>query len=642
MKKGIALALVTCLLITGSCRKYQFDSNTDPESINTLNINPDFDWRTSTDVLFNLTNMPLGVIKITNKEGNILFNKGLNNSEEVYTVLVNIPTYINYVAINSQIVEFHTNEVNYSFLDTFKSGMKSGSTNYSMEFDGKDDVISVPDDNSLDLSTEGTLEAWIYIKSNDAFNKYGGIIHKGHKKNWSDEAYSLKLWNSKKARLSIFDGNSEKKLDTNQKLNIKEWYHIAGTWDQNGMKIYINGGLSKETGSSLTVRNTNGKLNIGAQITEVYSKKYKIFPFKGNIDEVRIWNVARTQNQILDNMSKSLTGNETGLVSNYRFNEGTDKTASDLTSNSNDGSIKGAKWSAKVDYIVDSDNDGVSDGDDDFPNDPDKAFSNHYPATGYGSLAFEDLWPGIGDYDFNDLVTDYRFTIITNASNKVLTITGSFAVRAFGAGLHNGFGFQFPNSNVTEQNISVTGYNLQENYITLKANGTESGQALPTIIVFDDAYNILENPGSGTGVNTSTSSPFVDPDTLNIVMTFTSNTYTADEINISGFNPFLIIDLTRGKEVHLPDYAPTSLVDVSLFGTANDASIPAEGIYYKTANNLPWVINMTESFGYPVEKKEISSAHLKFNQWALSNGSTFMDWYKDLASYRKKSFIYEN
>jgi len=55
-------------------------------------------------------------------------------------------------------------------------------------------------------------------------------------------------------------------------------------------------------------------------------------------------------------------------------------------------------------WLTDSDGDGIQDADDDFPNDPARAFINFFPAAGYGSLAFEDLWPGKGDYDFNDLV----------------------------------------------------------------------------------------------------------------------------------------------------------------------------------------------------------------------------------------------
>ncbi len=60
---------------------------------------------------------------------------------------------------------------------------------------------------------------------------------------------------------------------------------------------------------------------------------------------------------------------------------------------------------------------------------------NHFPASGYGTPAFEDLWPSKGDYDFNDLVLDYHFEIITNTNNKVDRVKGTFIIKAFGAAL---------------------------------------------------------------------------------------------------------------------------------------------------------------------------------------------------------------
>lgn len=288
----------------------------------------------------------------------------------------------------------------------------------------------------------------------------------------------------------------------------------------------------------------------------------------------------------------------------------------------------------------DGDDDGVPDDEDDYPENPDKAFDNYFPATGYGTLAYEDLWPGKGDYDFNDLVLDYKFQIVTNSSNKVVEIVGSFIVKAFGAGMHNGFAFQFPNDNVDQDHLTVTGYDIQENYINLNNNGLENGQSKPTIIVFDDAYNIMAHPGTGIGVNTSPSAPYIDPVTLTINIEFSSAEYTMAEVDIENFNPFIIVNLTRGKEVHLPNYVPTDLVDPSYFGTQHDDSNPATGRYYKTANNLPWAINIYESFDYPKERIEISQTYLHFINWATNNGQSYDDWYQDKSGYRNTSYIY--
>lgn len=294
-----------------------------------------------------------------------------------------------------------------------------------------------------------------------------------------------------------------------------------------------------------------------------------------------------------------------------------------------------------VPVVTDTDGDGVADVDDDYPTDPLRAFNNYYPAAGNGTLAYEDLWPGKGDYDFNDLIIDYRFMTVTSGSNHIVETFGTFIVKAFGASFENGFGFQLANNNIAGADIiSVTGYDLQEGYINLGANGIEQGQAIPTIIVYDNAFNILTHPGSGIGVNTDPYAPYIDPDTLNIYMSYAQGTYTLGELDIPNFNPFIMVGLDRGIEVHLPDYQPTDLADQSVFGTDDDDTNPAIGKYYKTTTNLPWAINIPEPFEYPIEKKDITSVYLKFAEWAESGGQLYQDWYKDEPGYRNSSLIY--
>jgi hypothetical protein len=73
-----------------------------------------------------------------------------------------------------------------------------------------------------------------------------------------------------------------------------------------------------------------------------------------------------------------------------------------------------------IDTPTDTDGDGVSDVRDEYPTDPKRAFNNYYPSkNNTGTLAFEDLWPAKGDYDFNDLVVDYNFNQVTNGENKL-------------------------------------------------------------------------------------------------------------------------------------------------------------------------------------------------------------------------------
>lgn len=286
----------------------------------------------------------------------------------------------------------------------------------------------------------------------------------------------------------------------------------------------------------------------------------------------------------------------------------------------------------------DADGDGVPDHIDDYPEDPLRAFNNYYPSeNGWGSLAFEDLWPALGDYDFNDMVVDYRINQVTNAANNVVEIIALFRLRALGAGFKNGFGFELPVA--PDEIASVSGQHLEEGIISLNANNTEAGQTNAVIILFDNGFNILQHPGGGTGINTNPDAPYVEPVIMELTITFNAPKPLA-QLGTPPYNPFIFTNLRRGYEIHLPGMPPTNLVDESLFGTFDDTSNPAQGRFYKSQNNLPWAIHVIENFDYPIEKAEVTKGHLRMGDWAESNGNQFPDWFKDKPNYRNPDYIY--
>lgn len=287
--------------------------------------------------------------------------------------------------------------------------------------------------------------------------------------------------------------------------------------------------------------------------------------------------------------------------------------------------------------VKDSDGDGVDDDMDDYPNDASRAFNVYYPnQADWGTVAFEDLWPGKGDYDFNDLVLDYHFKSVLNSSNKLVEFFTDYSVRAVGASLKNGFGFMLGGdpANVA----SVTGTHYTENYIHTNANGTEQEQTNTVIILFDNAFRNIGNSGSAF-INTKENVPYVLPDTSQLHVLYT-NPVSANTTGTAPYNPFLIVNGERGKEVHLAGQKPTDLVNNSYFDTDADATNPATGKYYQTKNNLPWALDLPVSFAYPVEQVDILSAYNHFAQWAESGGTNYPDWYMDKSGYRVNSNIY--
>lgn len=288
--------------------------------------------------------------------------------------------------------------------------------------------------------------------------------------------------------------------------------------------------------------------------------------------------------------------------------------------------------------IVDSDNDGVADDVDLYPNDPDASGASYYPGENqFATIAFEDLWPYAGDYDLNDLVVGYSYRMVTNSVNKVVRIEAQFVTKAIGASRSNGFGVELDCAPSLVK--SVAGNRLEEGYVNVASNGTEMGQGKATIVVFDNAFLTMKSIGGTKFVNTVSTEAYREADTLNVVVEF-NGAVDESQIGQAPFNPFMIIEGNRGQEVHLPDHTPTSLADANLFGVGADDTQPANGKYYKSEKNHPWALNVAGDFDYPQEKNDIVTAYNFFASWAQSGGVSNTDWFVNLAGYRNLAKVY--
>ena len=269
----------------------------------------------------------------------------------------------------------------------------------------------------------------------------------------------------------------------------------------------------------------------------------------------------------------------------------------------------------------DNDGDGVLNVFDEYPNDPDRAFNVYYPsAKAYANVAFEDLWPSKGDYDLNDVVVAYQYSGVLNAKNEMVSLDGKYKLRAAGGILKNAFSVELP---INSSDISSI-----KGGLGLQADATKA-----IVNVFANSKEIIDNYNTKPGT-----SPQVT-DTITVSMTFEK----PQDFSLSSFNPFIFVDEAgkgRGFEVHLPDMAPSELVDKSVLGTNADDSDPASGRYYKTSNNLPFAINIPETFTYPLEREAIINGHLKFAAWAQSGGTQYQGWYKNVQGYRNSSKLY--
>ena len=201
---------------------------------------------------------------------------------------------------------------------------------HSLNFDGNNDYILIPDNATLDLTANYTIEAWIFPES---FSWLAGIVSKYHTN--AANGYMLRLTHQTPYNGLGFD----EKITSTGVLSSNQWYHIAAVNNNGSRKLYVNGVEYALTGSALNVSANNNPLRIGSD----YGSRY----FDGRIDEVRIWNIAREQDNIISTMDSVLTGSETGLVAYYSFNEGSGIILNDQTGNGNNGTLVGGpQWSS--------------------------------------------------------------------------------------------------------------------------------------------------------------------------------------------------------------------------------------------------------------------------------------------------------
>jgi LruC domain-containing protein len=286
----------------------------------------------------------------------------------------------------------------------------------------------------------------------------------------------------------------------------------------------------------------------------------------------------------------------------------------------------------------DADNDGVLDTDDEYPNDPNRAFNKYTPGKDtWGTLVYEDLWPSKGDYDFNDLVSLYNFKIVTNASGKVVDINGNFRLKAQGAANSNGFAMMIKTSPSNVNVVNSSAYANLSGRFSLQ-NGLESGQSYAVVPIVDDIKKLYDDKSLVNTVEGGNTHESID-----ISISLTLNTPVAEStLGTAPYNPFLIaeFDQTRGKEIHLSGFEPSSLANVSLFGTSDDLSDVSSSKFYVADLGFPWALKIPAIIDYPKEQIKITDAFLKFSRWAETSGSEYSDWYLDKTGYRDESSIY--
>ena len=215
----------------------------------------------------------------------------------------------------------------------------------ALSLDGDGSFVEIADSEIINnISEQVTISAW--IKPADFPNTCTTVLFKGNKRipNISHRQFTLWLFDEGCVFFDTSPGGRSLRWTASASETIKknEWYHVAGTIDarNNIMKLYLNGSEVRRNDfkGENNLRKTTLPFRIGCSHEEEQSEHAS---FAGLIDEVRIWDIARTENQIRSDMNKQLKGDESGLVGYWKFDAETQGRISDSSPNKNDGQLIG-------------------------------------------------------------------------------------------------------------------------------------------------------------------------------------------------------------------------------------------------------------------------------------------------------------
>ena len=230
-------------------------------------------------------------------------------------------------------------------------------------------------------------------------------------------------------------------------------------------------------------------------------------------------------------------------------------------------------------------------------------------STLHGVYAFEDMWPGRGDYDMNDVMV-----YVENERT-------------------------FSNNNVSTQVFSLTTY---QNYVT-----RQSGLAVKLATKSNPSSVVMKKIAAGT-TNAVTATFTKDENYYYLTDDITSelgSTYILEVTyssavslsNSATVQPFLYRDEGNGKqwEVHIPGEAPTSKMNTSYFGQGDDRSNPSAKKYFVRSGEYPFAFYMDNAridYFNDILKRENESQPIdtffpEFIVWSTSQGKKNADWY---------------
>ncbi len=216
----------------------------------------------------------------------------------------------------------------YLLLISFFASAQTG-----LNFDGNDDYMSSAS-TGVSGASERTIEAWIRTTANAIPGQGGQRVIA----NWGSMTLGMRytfcvLWNN---AIRIEIGGTG--LSGNIAVNDGQWHHVAATYKSGLVQLFVDGVLDT-SGNISGVNTSSGSFMVGRRVDGVNH-------FEGDIDELRVWDIALNSSQLSVRDSSEYCNSPSNLIAYYKYNEGvasannsTISTAIDHSNNANNGTL---------------------------------------------------------------------------------------------------------------------------------------------------------------------------------------------------------------------------------------------------------------------------------------------------------------
>jgi len=187
------------------------------------------------------------------------------------------------------------------------------------------EYVNVIDSESLDIRGQAiTIESWIFVPNPGFAPENMIIINK-------EETYETKVQNHL-FQVAIHTQGNWAWVGTGR-VQANTWTHVACTFDGRNIRTYLNGQLQSTHAKIGNIDPSNDPLCFGKR------RQNDLHHYTGDIDEIRIWNIVRSEAQLQVKMNVVLRGDEEGLVGYWRMDEGRGQIVHDQTENENHGRL---------------------------------------------------------------------------------------------------------------------------------------------------------------------------------------------------------------------------------------------------------------------------------------------------------------